>query len=83
MQALHYRLISSTLALGVYQGQKIPVTLPAGAIVKVDDPSPERDGLIAIICEKRTLMMLGADLRDRGERVEYSKSLPWWARKQS
>jgi hypothetical protein len=76
MQALHYRLISSVLALVVHQGQKILVTLPSGAIVEVDDPSPGKNGLIAIISENRKLMMLGADLQDCGEWVKTEDRSP-------
>ena len=65
-----YRIKSSTIALFVENGSRIARTIPAGAIVEIENSSSLLDGLVEVIWEERKAMMFAQDVRSRGERIE-------------
>lgn len=69
-----YRLKTPTLAIMVQEGQRIPVTIPLGGVVKLVDGPLNGERLVDVEWEAKPLLMFSVDPRDRGEIVEAARN---------
>jgi hypothetical protein len=68
-----YRLRTATLGiLAEPDNQRIPITLPTDAVLRVVGPNGTSDRMIDVQWEGKTLAMFAVDLSERGEIVEAS-----------
>jgi len=66
-----FRLERATLALGVANGKRNAVTVPAGAILKVvSGPTGDGDRMVDVHWEGQTLTMFAIDVDVRGTEIE-------------
>jgi hypothetical protein len=66
-----FRLERATLALGVGNGKRNAVTVPAGAIIKVvSGPTGEGDRMVDVHWDGQTLTMFAIDVDVRGTEIE-------------
>ena len=70
MAGMRYRLNTPTLAILSEHGQRIPITIPQGGIVRVVGPTYDDRQLVDIEWEGKKLLMFAVDLRERGELVD-------------
>jgi hypothetical protein len=70
MPGERYRLNTPTLAILSCDGQRIPMTIPQGGIVRVAGPTYADRQLFDVEWEGKKLLMFAVDLRERGELVE-------------
>ena len=65
-----FRLETATLALGVADGKRKAITIPAGAVLKVvSGPSGEGDRMVDVHWEGKTLTMFTIDVDVRGTEI--------------
>ncbi len=62
-----YRIASPTLALFQEDGRHVARTVPAGAIITVDNGAFDGNKLIDVTWEGKKVMMFTQDLRSRAE----------------
>ena len=66
-----FKLENPTLALDVVDGNRVAITLPSGAVVKVvSGPTGDGDRLVDIISEGRVVTVFAFDLTVRGTEIK-------------
>jgi hypothetical protein len=70
MEGKRYRLNIPTLAILSKDGQRVPMTIPYGGIVRVIGSTYDDRQLVDVEWEGKKLLMFAVDLRERGEMVE-------------
>ncbi len=68
-----FRILTPTLGIEVIDGERIPVTIPAGATVTVIG-TQDAEGLLTIDWDGRILLMYCHDLDERAEAVRSAGS---------
>ena len=68
MKRKSYRLSASTLAVIYSAGQRLPVTIPAGAVVTIEG-NEGQIGLVEVEWGGRVVTIFAEDLHERGELV--------------
>ena len=69
MHGHQFRLKTPVLAILQQDGQKLPVTLPQGAVVEVVHGPLNGHRVVDVTWEGKTVMVFTIDLHDCGERV--------------
>jgi hypothetical protein len=70
-----FRLERATLALGVANGKRNAVTVPAGAILKVvSGPSGDGDRMVDVHWEGQTLTLFAIDVDGSGRSVAVAQT---------
>lgn len=69
MVGQRYRMKTPTLAILVQDGERVPMTIPSGGIVRVLAWDHLDSDLLGVEWEGKVMLMLAAVLRDRGELV--------------
>ena len=69
MQGKSFRLKSATLGITSEQGERIPVTIPSGAVIKVVRDPHDGNRLLDVVWDGKPVMMFTQDVRERGEQV--------------
>lgn len=64
-----YRIHRPTLAIDSPESRRIPVTVPAGALIKIVAENGHGDRFVDVGWEGRVVMMFKADVQARGELV--------------
>jgi hypothetical protein len=70
MLAGRYRIIDPTMALFFEEGRHVAFTVPAGAIVTVENGGFDGHKLVDVTCDGKNVMMFAHDLRSRAEPIE-------------
>jgi hypothetical protein len=73
MQANSYRLTTPTVGMINTGSGRILVTVPRRAVIKVVDRLHDANRMIRVMWEDKTVMMFTQDVRERGEKIPYSK----------
>ena len=64
-----YRLNTTTRGVFNQDGQKRPITIPPGAVVKVMNDPLDGNNLIDVKWDGKTIMMFTTDIRERCEKL--------------
>ena len=62
-----FELRKPTAAIDIFEGKRVAVTIPDGAIVKVVSASSE---LVDVLWEGRTVAMFATDVSERGTEIK-------------
>jgi hypothetical protein len=65
-----YRIKTPTLAILEQDGQKLPLTIPLHARIRLLDGPLDGNRLVDVEWEGKRVMMFTTDIRERGELVE-------------
>ena len=70
MRGQRFRITTPTLAIMDNDGQKIPLTVPAGSEITVVGGPLDGSRLLDVEWAGKTVMMFTNDIRERGERLD-------------
>ncbi len=70
MRGQRFRIQTPTLGILNNDGDKLPVTIPQGAIVEVIEGPLDGTRIVDVTWEDKTVMMFTIDLRERGARID-------------
>ena len=65
-----YRIKSPTLAILEQASQKLPLTIPLNATIRVLNGPLDGNKLVDVEWEGKTVMMFTTDIRERGELID-------------
>ncbi len=65
-----YRIKEPTIALFQQDGRHVAHTVPAGAIITVDDAAFDGDKLVNVTWDLKKVMMFTQDVRSRAEQAD-------------
>ena len=70
MRGQRFLITTPTLAIMEHDGQKIPITVPAGSQITVVDGPLDGNRLLDVEWAGKALLMFTTDVRERGERLD-------------
>jgi hypothetical protein len=68
-----YRINKAVLSIHSADGQRMPLVIPVGAWVVVENGPLDGTRMVDVNWDGKTVMMFTADLRERGTLLELSK----------
>ena len=71
----NYRLNKAILSIYSKDGCRIPIMVPAGAIVTVTEGPLDGLRMVDVVWEDKTVMLFTVDLRDRGTLIKNPSSV--------